>query len=263
MSVPTPVTTSIIVVASASTFSAMGISNTPILSRSHSMTSPPSGMLSNVASVPTATPNDSAAAPQAKMPIHFSPSLRPKTRLVSRPRIGKARISGTNPKGFMRSPLQLAQVVHFDRVPGSEDGDDQRQPNRDLCGGDGDAEEHEDLSVQLPEGARESDEEDVGRVEHQLDAHEHHDRVATDQHADHARGEQQGAEQDRVCQRDHRVFSLRVSTTAPTMATRSRIEITSKGNTYWLNNTWPIASGLPKSGPTSTGAGVRSSSEAR
>ena len=59
-------------------------------------------------------------------------------------------------------------------------------------------------SVPLIRGER--DQRQVHRVEHQLDAHEHDDRVAPDQHADRADGEQQRG-QHQVVGRRHRLAS--------------------------------------------------------
>src|SRR5882724_10484819 len=90
--------------------------------------------------------------------------------------------------------LEQVRVVHRGRPTGAEDGRDDRQPDHDLGGRDDHHEERHDLAVHPGEG----DQGQVHRVEHQLDAHEHDDRVAPDQHADRADGEQQGREQQVV-----------------------------------------------------------------
>src|SRR5690606_30691073 len=77
------------------------------------------------------------------------------------------------------------------RVAGTEQGHDDRQPHHDLRGGDDHREERDDLAVEVAVHAGEGDEREVAGVEHQLDAHEHHDRVAPDQHTSGADGEQQ------------------------------------------------------------------------
>ena len=77
--------------------------------------------------------------------------------------------------------------------------------------------------------AREGEEGEVGGVEHQLDAHEDHQRVAADQHAEHAQAEEQRGEEQVVLEwgplATDAPFQMRdlATTTAPTMATsRSR-----------------------------------------
>ena len=92
------------------------------------------------------------------------------------------------------SVLQEVGVVHRRRPPGSEDGHDDRETHDDLGGGDHHDEERHDLAVQGAVDARERDQGEVDRVEHQLDAHEHHDRVLAHEHADRADREQCGAE---------------------------------------------------------------------
>ena len=69
-----------------------------------------------------------------------------------------------------------------------------------FCSGDGDDEEGAQVPDVVSALARESQEREVGGVEHQLDAHEHHQRVAADQHAQHAEAEQRRG-QDQIVRR--------------------------------------------------------------
>src|SRR6266496_3090154 len=94
------------------------------------------------------------------------------------------------------SVLQQVGVVHRGRPAGTEDRHDDREPDDHLGRGHHHHEEGHDLPVERTVDPREGDQRQVDRVEHQLDAHEHDDRVAPDQHADRADGEQQGRQQE-------------------------------------------------------------------
>src|SRR6188472_4162833 len=59
-----------------------------------------------------------------------------------------------------------------------QDRDDDREADDDLGGGDYEHEEHGRLAADLAQPLCHRDEAEVDRVEHQLDAHEHHQRVA-------------------------------------------------------------------------------------
>ena len=95
-----------------------------------------------------------------------------------------------------RSALHDVEVVrHGARAP-AEDGDDDAEADDHLGGRDHQYEEDEHLSADVVEHACEGHEGEVGRVEHQLDAHEHHEYVAphedpqrSDREEHHAEGE--------------------------------------------------------------------------
>src|SRR5215469_7968759 len=88
------------------------------------------------------------------------------------------------------SVLQQVRVVHRRGPAGPEDRHQDREADHDLRGGHHHHEERDDLAVQVPVHARERHERQVARVQHQLDAHEHHDGVAPHEHADAADHEQ-------------------------------------------------------------------------
>src|SRR5574341_1212480 len=195
MSVPTPVTTSIIVTESVSIWKAHGTFKSPTAIQSASRTVTASKPFAcRPTSCSTATSNDSPAAPQATMPTHFSPRYRPKARLMSNPATGKRTMRGTR---LNILSLQLIDVVHADALLGAEDGDDQRQPHRHLGGGHRHHEEHEHLPRKLHELPGEGDEHEVGGVQHQLHRHEDDDGVAPHQHSRHAQRKEDGG-QDNV-----------------------------------------------------------------
>src|SRR6185312_5781494 len=105
-------------------------------------------------------------------------------------------VTGSKPSGavVIEVPvLELQQVRVVDRgtAPTPEDGHDDRQPDDDLGGRDHHDEERHDHAVEVAVHTGEGDQRQVHRVEHQLHAHEHHDGVAPDQHADRADAEQQ------------------------------------------------------------------------
>src|SRR5689334_14516897 len=105
---------------------------------------------------------------------------------------------GTNM--YLSSVLQQARVVDRGRAAGAEDGHDDRQPDHDLRGGDHHHEEGGHLTVEVAVDPGEGDQREVRGVQHQLDAHEHHDRVAAGEHPDAADREQdRGQHQERCC----------------------------------------------------------------
>src|SRR5919107_2070585 len=79
------------------------------------------------------------------------------------------------------SELEQVGVVDRGGAAGAEDAEDDRQADDDLGRGDEHHEQRDDLAVERPVHAGERDEREVRRVEHQLDAHEHDDRVAAQQ----------------------------------------------------------------------------------
>ena len=85
------------------------------------------------------------------------------------------------------------------------------------------------------ERAAEGDEGQVHRVQHDLDRQQDRDQVAAHEHAGRADREQNRREHQVVVERRHqrrpaRAFAARASTTAPTIATRISIDVTSNGN---------------------------------
>src|SRR4051812_26767068 len=92
--------------------------------------------------------------------------------------------------------LQQAGVVDGGRAPGPEDGHDDREPDDDLGGGHHHHEERRDLAVEVAVLPGEGDQRQVGGVEHQLHAHEDHDRVAPGQDPDAADREEDAREDD-------------------------------------------------------------------
>src|SRR5256885_11302011 len=88
------------------------------------------------------------------------------------------------------------------------------------------------------------EESQVHGVHHQLDAHEDGDAVPAGEHATDADGEEDGAEDEKVMCRDHDCTFCIVrpeSSSAPTMAARSRIETASNGKRYDSKSFTPIA----------------------
>src|SRR5205823_5056668 len=104
------------------------------------------------------------------------------------------------------SVLQQVGVVDRGRATGAEDRHDDREPDDDLGRGHDHHEERDDLPVERAVDPGEGDERQVDRVEHQLDAHEHDDRVAADEHTGRADGEQHGRQVE-VVVRAHRISS--------------------------------------------------------
>ena len=85
----------------------------------------------------------------------------------------------------------------------------------------------------VPEPLAEGHQGQVGGVQHQLDGHEDHERVAPDEHAEHAHGEEHGRERHVVGLRHHRSCELRApvasSDARPPCAASSSTEVSSNG----------------------------------
>src|SRR5690606_12122175 len=132
--------------------------------------------------------------PAATMPISEEKrSLRrgPQKKLMMAPSDGRRIISGAMSARFCISGLAFHQVqfIDVDALLGTENRDNQRQTDSDFRSGDGDDEETKQLPIGLPPMAAERDQRKVSAVQHQLDRHEHDDRVAAQQDAQRAEGE--------------------------------------------------------------------------
>ena len=121
----------------------------------------------------------------------------------------------------------------FECFAGTEDGDDDGEADGGLCRGDDHDEEDEDLALYPIPHVGEGDEGEVDGVEHELDRHEDGDDVALDQEGADAGREEEGGEDQVPGDGDTGVIgycSFRARTTAPRMATRMRMLVTSKGS---------------------------------
>src|SRR5690606_2970080 len=99
------------------------------------------------------------------------------------------------------SPLQRVEFGDVDGAVVAEQGDQDRQADRGLRGGHGQDEEDEDLPGLVAEVARERDEIDIDREQHQLDRHQQDDHVLpVEEDACDADAEQRGAEREIVAE---------------------------------------------------------------
>src|SRR5665811_1653585 len=80
-----------------------------------------------------------------------------------------------------RSSPQLRQLIHVGRGTATEDCDEDRKTDRDLCCCDHHHEQRCDLAFDEAEFVPCSDEREVDRVQHEFDGHEHHEGVASHQ----------------------------------------------------------------------------------
>src|SRR5919108_163715 len=118
----------------------------------------------------------------ARMPTGAPPSGRrlPTSRMTTQAARGRAGTSQASSFIGLLSPAQQVDLVDVDRLAVAEDQQHDRQADADLGGGHGDHEQREHLAGDelVPQVGAERDQVDVHRVEHQLDAHQHHHRVA-------------------------------------------------------------------------------------
>src|SRR4051794_37037228 len=189
---------------------------------------------------PTATRNDAPSIVVASHPAFGSPSLRPTTRMIRKPASGRAGISQTT-SIIGESTPELVEVVGRGAGAAAQDRDDDAQADDNFGGGDDEHEEHRRLPADVAQLHGEGDERQVDRVEHQLDAHEQHERVASHHHAERTDSEQNGGEDHvprggRLHDGAHvATLILRDSRTVPTTAITRSAEVSSKANT-WLEN---------------------------
>src|SRR4029078_9812262 len=109
----------------------------------------------------------------------------------------------------------------------------------------------EDLAGHVGEVAREADEGQVRRVEHDLEREQHDQRAAPQDDAGRADPEQDTGDGDvpgRVGPEHQASSSAEAfipSTTPPTAATRRTIDVISKASRWSVRNSRPISAGLP------------------
>src|SRR5699024_10305186 len=102
------------------------------------------------------------------------------------------------PRSIHSLVLQQVGVVDRSRPASAENRHDDRQPHDDLRRSHHHDEEGHDLTINGTVHPRESDQRQVHGVQQQLDAHEHHDRVAPYQHTNSTDREQQRGQQQIV-----------------------------------------------------------------
>src|SRR5262245_47300525 len=168
-----------------------------------------------------------STVPQAMAPTPRLPILFPSVPFTATPRSGRIGMSQIS-FAISPSPLEEVDLVHVGRAAQTEERDDDREPRGGLRRGEGHDEENVDLGVGAPMQAREGDEHQVRRVQHELDAHEDRDRPAAQQHADRPQREQDARQHEDEARVDHVSFRF-ARRTAPTIATMSSSEITSNG----------------------------------
>src|SRR6267142_758068 len=188
-----------------------------------------------VLSESTRSPTEAIGPPSAGSHVHVASTTRPRVQTVTAaanasaiatidtiPAGRPARRSGattasrtkaTNGSARTESgsqtlaPIGLAteqvEAVRLDGPADPADRDDDRQPDGDLGDRDGDREEREDQPRHVAAEARERDEIDVDRVEHQLDAEQDADRVPACQDSEEADGEHERRQREVRRETDH------------------------------------------------------------
>src|SRR6187431_1129707 len=169
---------------------------------------------------------------------------------------------GTRLTGFGPSSAKRARLVDVEGHVAAGHGDDEPEADRDLCRRDGHDRQREHLSVERALLARERDQRQAPRVQHDLEREEHDQRAASHHDAERADPEEQRRDdQVPADARPHhgrpRSFS-EPSTTPPTAATSRTIEVISNASRWSVRKSSPIAAGLPNESGTS--AGLRSES---
>src|SRR5215203_6246889 len=182
-------------------------------------------------------PNAATITPQATRPETDLGSRRPTKALTTNPAKGR---SGINASMRVGLPLQCGERVRTERFAVSKQRDHQRETDGGFCRRHGHDEERDDLPVHRAPIAADGDESQVDGIQHDLDREQHRDQVPPQEHAGSTNGEQNARENEVVVQRNHDQCSLRARTTAPTIATRIRIDVASKANACRVNRVLPI-----------------------
>src|SRR5687767_6810869 len=181
------------------------------------------------------TANDAIIASDARPPETPLGRRRPSMALTRKPRSGNSGISAST-----TSPLERPECVGVERFAVAEQRDHDCQAHRGLGGRHGHHEEGDDLAVDIAAKAPEGDERQVHRVQHDLDRQQNRDQVLAQEHAGRADREEDRRDDQVMTERNHDSGpSLRASTTAPTMATRIRIDVASNAKAWRSNSTRP------------------------
>src|SRR6516225_1490054 len=183
------------------------------------------------------TRKDSRMAPHATLPETCLVNRRPRLAFSRNPTSGRTGTRSSirrSDRRFRVSPSQAHEAVGVERLAEPEQADHDRQPDGGLCGCHGHDEEDDDLAVGGAERPAKRDEAQVHRVEHDFDREQDRDQVAPDEHAGGSDRKQNRREHEVVVERHHQgcsdgpgEASRRASTTAPTIATRIKTEVTS------------------------------------
>src|SRR5581483_193187 len=198
ISVPTPVTNSTIVIDNGSTRKPSCTLRLPTGSHSNRICCTRrscSGLSNNPANTITAVTNAPPHISVANQPASGSPSLRPNTTSTRKPASGSAGINQTRSTTCPLS-LESCHVVGGRARTSAHEGDDDPEADHDLGRRDDEHEEDDDLPADVVERTGERHEREVHGVEHQLDAHEHDERVAADHEPDRTDREQQRPEHE-------------------------------------------------------------------
>src|SRR6185437_535706 len=144
--------------------------------------------------------HDSTTAPTGAQNAS-RPSRRPTVAVTMNPARGSATIRTTSSCSRVTPPASSAhRVVLVDerRLPVAEDGDHDRQPDGRLGSGDGDHQQrdHRPVALQVRDERPERHDGEIHPVEHQLDRHEHGDRVPAGEEAERADREERAGERE-------------------------------------------------------------------
>src|SRR5688500_13973546 len=135
----------------------------------------------------TAATKAPATEPVAMMPAARRLIVLPASVIASAPASGRKR--QIQAAGIM-SAAKGRRAVGVERDVPSGHGDDQPESDDDLGRRDGHHRERKDLPVERVVLARERDEREVRRVQHQLQREEDDERVAAEEHSERADGEE-------------------------------------------------------------------------
>src|SRR5690606_24379027 len=135
---------------------------------------------------------ETTSRPEVTYSDALAPIERPNRPAIRKPASGRKTMAWYM---LCRSALHRVDVFDGDRAADTEEGDEDRQPDRCLGSRDREDEQGKDLPHEISEGRRERHEIDIHREQDQFDRHQDDDHVlAVEEDAEHAHREHHGGE---------------------------------------------------------------------
>src|SRR5687767_2880485 len=150
--------------------------------------------LSPTVMIPDSAPPLGSFLPKKRMTTNDSAGSSGMSQAFSARPADAAEMAVSAAAASIFSALHQVDLVEIDADPVAVDEQDDGETHADLGGGDGDHEQGEDLSGGVVQPGGERHQVDVHGVQHELDAHEHHDAVAPSQHSVDPDAEQEGGQ---------------------------------------------------------------------
>src|SRR5262245_21057707 len=191
------------------------------------MTRSLTGRPTRVSTLITDTAKEATITADAIAPDMVFGRRRPRAALMTNPIRGKRGISAST-----LSPSEGGECVRIQRLAMPVQRNDDSETDGSFRRGYGDDKERDDLAVIRTELPSKGDKAQIHGIEHDLDRQQDRDQIPPQEDTCCADGEQDGRDDQVMAERNHAWSpSRRARTTAPTIATRIRIDVASNANT--------------------------------